>query len=718
VCRTFNEKYPDVLRFATQMEGLSRQAGIHAAGVVTSPVPITDIVPVEMRNITSAKPVKVTAIDFWGAGALGLLKLDVLGLRTLTVLKDATRAIKERHDVDVDLEALPLDDPKVFQNFTDMAYVGIFQFDSVSVEKICERVTFDHFNDVTAINALNRPGTMRSGLATKWAERKMGRAKIEKIHPIVDEICSSTLGIIVFQEQVTRIFQDLAGYDPGSADSLRKAIAKKEGEETMGKERGKFVAGALERGCSEEAAGKLIDAITFFGSYGFNRSHAAAYGAIAYWGMWLKTYYPAELAWALLKNEPDLSQVARYVKEARRLGNQVLPPSVNTSGNIWVLSGDNNIEPSLIDIKGVGEKAATAIMEAQPFKDLADFLERINRRHCHRGVITTLAKAGAMRDMLTNIKVFIDNAEDILKRKPQQAMEHYQEMCVGAEDYTEDDLFVIQSDVCPLSTGKHPLEAYGEVFERMGEHVEFESMAEPEWEKRLGWFSGQMVEIKYNQVGDFHSVEPDEAEKERIGWGKRYANINVEDTSNVQQRIKVDIDIFEDYRHIIDKGQGTCVALCCSKAVKSHTMRCNFMADLEEMRQDLKHDRPWTGSAAFFESHPVLANGGHKARLDKVLGKKAPRARMVARDVIVWILYVREHRDKKGNLMAFFDMAGTTGSVGGLCFGSSYEETYKGHLKAGTIVKIDLVRGDRPDTWILDSDQGCKLKILSKLSAK
>jgi DNA-directed DNA polymerase III PolC len=267
VCREFNKKYPDVLKYARKLEGMHKNLGIHAAGVVTSPVPLVDITPLEVRKHADGDVV-VTAVDMNGVQAHGLLKMDVLGLRTLAVLKDAVRAIKERHNVVIDLERLDLNLADILQAFTAHDYVGIFQYDSPGADKICTGVSFDTFEDVAAMTALNRPGTARSGLATEYVDRKKHPEKRTQghFHPKVSAITADTMGVIVYQEHVQRIFTDIAGFPPGTADSLRKKIAKKFGDETIGKERENFIRGAREHsGIDEKIAGKIMDAITFFG---------------------------------------------------------------------------------------------------------------------------------------------------------------------------------------------------------------------------------------------------------------------------------------------------------------------------------------------------------------------------------------------------------------------------------------------------------------------
>lgn len=273
ICREFNKRHPEVLKYAKVLEGMNKNLGIHAAGVVTSPIPLVEITPLEVRKHKDGDVV-VTAVDMNGAQAHGLLKLDVLGLRTLAVLKDTLRAVEEKTGEKIDLERLELNDPKVLQAFTDHDYVGVFQYDSPSADKICMGVEFDSFEDVAAMTALNRPGTARSGLATEYVDRKKHpeKRKHGHFHPKVSEITSDTMGVIVYQEHVQKIFVEIAGFPPGTADSLRKKIAKKFGDETIGKERENFIRGAREHsGIDEKTAGKIMDAITFFGSYGFNK---------------------------------------------------------------------------------------------------------------------------------------------------------------------------------------------------------------------------------------------------------------------------------------------------------------------------------------------------------------------------------------------------------------------------------------------------------------
>ena len=700
VCRKFNEKYPQVLPLVMKLEGCMRQTGVHAAGIIPSPVPLMDVIPLE-RHERNGKMILTTGMEMYGSEASGLLKLDVLGLRTLAVLADALRAIKSRTGKHIDLEALPLNDKKVLDMFTAHEYVGIFQYDSTGAHACCEDIPFTTFEDVAALTALNRPGTMRSGLATEYKKRKIDPSKIKPLHPLVDSICADTLGVLVYQEQVLRIFVEVGGYEPGTADSLRKKIAKKWGDETLGREREMFVKGAVEHGVDAADAGKLMDNITFFGSYGFNKSHASAYGVISYWGMWLKHYYPTEFIYGLMKNEPDRSEIMRFVKEAERLGIKVLPPDVNYSGVNFTIDKDGHIRASLADIKGVGEAALGALVAAQPFSDIVDFLKRVPARSANARVMDALLKAGALKSLLPNTKWALEQKDEWLevcrKKKAgwEEAVYAATQSSILKPDYSDEDMLYLAAEVSPLGGGKHPTEVYkGLVADHMPD-VDWFPLDDDErfWAGKAAYIKGVLIEIKYNQVGDFHTgPEPSEHEKLKMGWHKRYANVNVEDESGVQRRVKIDWDIFEDYRHIVDRGIGTCVAMRITIAARYHNCRCIYMVDLETMRQKAKTATPFSGWELCFVDHPV---GGYttKSLEDKLKSKK-----FVA---VVMITHVKRTIDKNGNEMAFFGVEDSHGNYSDvMCFFSVYEN-YGTLIKAGAIVTAHF-KADKGTLFLTD----------------
>jgi DNA polymerase-3 subunit alpha len=711
ICREFNKKYPDVLKYAKVLEGMNKNLGIHAAGVVTSPVPLVEVVPLEVRKHKEGDVI-VTAVDMNGAQAHGLLKLDVLGLRTLAILKDTLRAVKENTGEEIDLERLTLDDKKVLQAFTDHDYVGIFQYDSPGADKICNGVEFDDFTDVAAMTALNRPGTARSGLATEYVERKKHpeKRKVGHFHPKVSEITSDTMGVIVYQEHVQKIFVEIAGFPPGTADSLRKKIAKKYGDETIGKERENFIKGAREHsGIDEKTAGKIMDAITFFGSYGFNKSHATSYGIIAYWGMWLKVYYPLEFYWALLKNTPDRIRIQGFAKDAKRHGIELLPPDVSVSRREFTIDRSRNaIRGSLVDIKNVGEKAADSIMDNQPYKDYIDFITRIDRRRVNKRVLVSLAKSGSLDSLVPNVKWYIDNIDtlkiDVDKKHSVKELLDKFEKSKKLENYSEEERQLVSSQVNPLAFGKHPIDAYEDFIKNNVKVTLYKMSDEDFWDNYDGeniFIYGVIIEVKYNRIGDFHSGElPPEEEREMMFWGQRYANVNVEDSGGSQNRVKFDIDIFDDMRELIDTGIGTPVVIHATPNKKYENLNANFAVDLESYRKKIINGEKlnvWEN--IIYGNHPALTKNWkstskfdrEQIKIQRVKNELFFKGKTKKFTGVV--IRRRLKYDKNGHLMSFFNMMDAEcNSINCICFASSWNKEVENAIKYGNFLSIELDR--------------------------
>jgi DNA polymerase-3 subunit alpha len=758
VCQEFNKDYPHILPLVMSLEGQARQKGVHAAGVVISPSKLSAIVPMEVQK-TDKGLTPCTAVDFWGTTDFGLLKLDVLGLRNLSVIGDCLSAVKERHGKVVDLEAMPMDDPKVFQSFTDRQFAGIFQYDTTSMFNLAEAITFDSFEGVAAMNALNRPGTSRSGLATKYIERKNGKAW-SKTHPIYDEITKATYGIIVYQEQVIQIFKQIGGYEPSTADSLRKDIAKKAGVEVITKEKTTFMEGAAKHGMSDKKAGELFDSIVFFGSYGFNKSHAVAYAAIAYWEMWLKVYYPVEFMWALLKHEPDPETAARTIQEAERLGVEIIKPHINHSNKHFRIDEHGRIIFALNKIKWVTDKGIEKIVKerdaAGEFISFADFRKRVGKSYVNKRSVENLVKAGAFVGLIPNVKFFLEQIEDVLKacdKRDYDRVDRMLEQSASDEDYSPEMLTRMAIDVCPLPVDKHPVELYHELLDQFGDHIKFQPLDALDWDSGDAFIRGQIIDLRYNQVGDFHTTEPDQAEKDRIGWGKRYSNFNLQDETHIHWRIKLDIDKFDEFRPIIEKGVGTCVAMKVSLFAKSKTMQVQFMADLDEMERKMDEARA-AGKPEYstlnpfelyfiqdpLESHreaaiKVMVKEGYEAisieesrrgrkltkseKLDmleewqkqgKLLVianpcKRLAKAAFNSEKFIYGIITDCKKHEARNGIMAFLTLAGPKGGTVGslLCFNDVYEPNQK-HLTTGDIVIMSVLKqtSDRyPQSYVV-----------------
>jgi DNA polymerase-3 subunit alpha len=391
-----DERVRKVLELGARIEGLARHASVHAAGVVIAPGPLADYVPVCLAPQDS--DAIITQYDMVALEKVGMLKIDLLGLKTLTVLHDATRMVAERHGVTVDLDRPDLEDPKVYALLRSGRTAGVFQFESPLATDCLRNMKCDRFDDLVATNALMRPGPLDTGMHLVFINRKLGREKVRYPHPALEEILAPTYGVITYQEQVMRIANLLAGYSLAEADVLRKAVGKKI-KELIQAELTSFVKRAVARGHDRRVVEDIAAQIETFGRYGFNKSHAVAYSILSYQTAWFKVYYPAEFMAALLSSEiGNTDSVVRYIAEARELGLEVLAPDVNESGFKFTVVGDGRIRFGLGAVKNVGEGAIASIIAgraAGPYRSLVDLCDHIDLRLCNKRVIESLVDAGA-----------------------------------------------------------------------------------------------------------------------------------------------------------------------------------------------------------------------------------------------------------------------------------------------------------------------------------
>jgi DNA polymerase III subunit alpha len=388
-----------VIDTARGIEGLIRQPGVHAAGVIMSAEPLTDHIPVWTRHADGAV---ITQFDYPTCEDLGLLKMDFLGLRNLTIMADAIAAIEKNRGISIDLLSLPLDDKPTYELLAHGDTLGVFQLDGAAMRSLLRMMRPDNFEDISALNALYRPGPMGANSHINYALRKTGRQQITPIHPELEvplkEVLDPTYGLIVYQEQVQKAAQILAGYTLGQADLLRRAMGKKK-KEILDKEFVPFRQGCRERGYSDEAIQAVWDVLVPFSGYAFNKSHTAAYGLIAYWTAYLKANYPADYMAALLTSVgDDKDKSAQYLSECRRMGIKVLPPDVNESVATFAAVG-RDVRFGLAAIRNVGTNVVEAILAARKsqgqFTSFADFLRKVPLVVCNKRVIESLIKAGA-----------------------------------------------------------------------------------------------------------------------------------------------------------------------------------------------------------------------------------------------------------------------------------------------------------------------------------
>lgn len=469
------EEVQELFGLARRLEDLTRNVGMHAGGVLIAPGRLTDFCPLYRQEGSDSY---VSQFDKDDVEAIGLVKFDFLGLRTLTILDEAVRFVR-RHDdrKNFRLEDLPLDDPAVYKLFADGNTTAVFQSESRSAKDLEKKLKGDCFEDIIALMALNRPGPLGSGMVDDFIARKQGRQKPEYFHPDLEPVLKSTYGIIVYQEQVMLVAQILAGYSLGGADLLRRAMGKKKAEE-MAKQREIFLSGAKNRGVDDKVAGRLFDLMEKFAEYGFNKSHSAAYALIAYHTAWLKAHYPAEFMAATMSSEmTDTDKVRIFYEDAKANGIDMLPPDLNQSGYRFEPVGDRQIRYGLGAIKGTGEAAIGAIVAAReaggPFAGLFDLCRRVDKRYLNRRVLEALIKAGALdsinphrASLMASIAHAMESAEQTMRGGGQGGLfgepssVEASEPCVETPAWREKEQLLQEKSALGFYLSGHPFTAH------------------------------------------------------------------------------------------------------------------------------------------------------------------------------------------------------------------------------------------------------------------
>jgi len=467
---------------AKRLEGLVRNAGVHAAGVVISPRPLQELVPLYRTKNDEI----VTAFDMVAIEKMGLLKMDFLGLTTLTILDDAVKLIKQTRNQQIDLSTIPLREQTTYEKvFHTGLTSGVFQFESHGMRDVLRRYKPTTIEDLTALNALYRPGPIQGGMIDDFIDRKHGRKKIEYELPDLQEILQETLGVIVYQEQVMQIANRLAGYSLGEADLLRRAMGKKKAEE-MAQQRERFTQGAVQRGFPQKKIEKIFDLMAQFAGYGFNKSHSAAYALLAYHTAYLKTHYPVEFMAALLTSVTgNTDDVVKYINECREMGIAVEPPDINVSDANFTPHGAA-IRFGLAAVKNVGHNAIESIVAARKelgrFKSIYEFCEKVDLRLLNKRVLESLIKSGAMDSLgrRAQLMAVLDRAMDHAQKTQrdaesgqhglfgvfQQDEEHPQESRLPeTPDWDEHTRLSNEKEILGFFITGHPLERYREKLE-------------------------------------------------------------------------------------------------------------------------------------------------------------------------------------------------------------------------------------------------------------
>ena len=474
----------ELIDTAKKLEGLVRGSGVHASAVVIAPRPLTELAPLAKTKNDEI----VIAYDMKAVEKLGLLKMDFLGLATLTVIDDCLKLIESTRGERVEIEAIPLDDEETYKKVFQAALTsGVFQFESNGMRDMLRRYKPDKIEDLTALTALFRPGPIQGGMTDDFIERKWGRRKVEYMLPQMEPVLKETLGVIVYQEQVMQIANVLASYSLGEADLLRRAMGKKKPEE-MAKQRDRFMSGAEALGHPKGTAGEVFDQMEKFAGYGFNKSHSAAYGLVSYQTAYLKTHYPVEFMAALLTSETSKpGNVVKYIGECKEMGIRVAPPDVQTSGAQFtplVTPEGEAIRFGLAAVKNVGGNAIESIMKARTeaggkFTSFWEFCEKVDLRVMNKRVIESLIKAGAL-DSLGKRAALMGAVDKAMERaqKAQRDLAQGQSGLFGIFDegpkktqsddlprvaeWEENERLANEKEVLGFFVSGHPLDKYAE----------------------------------------------------------------------------------------------------------------------------------------------------------------------------------------------------------------------------------------------------------------
>ena len=467
-----------VVDTARGLEGLKRQWGVHAAGVILSREPLIEVIPIHRRESDGAI---ITQFDMGACESTGLLKMDFLGLRNLSVLDDALANIKNNQGKEIVLEDLALDDKRTYELLARGETLGVFQLDGGPMRSLLKSLAPDHFGDISAVIALYRPGPMGENAHNNYADRKNKRKPIEPIHPDLaeplGEILDDTFGLIVYQEQVMAIAQKVAGFSLGRADLLRKAMGKKN-KEILDKEYVPFAEGMRANGFKDVVIDRLWETLIPFSDYAFNRAHSAGYGLVSYWTAYLKANFPTEYMAALLTSvRDDKDKSALYLSECRRMGIKVLPPDVNES-NVEYTPIGNDIRFGLAAIRNVGEGVVNLIKQAREskgrFNSFGDFLAKVDGAVCNKKTIESLIKAGAFDSLGASRKglmaVHLTAIDSVSESKRAEAIGQFDlfgevsesgistiELDIPIEEWDKSTLLNYEREMLGLYVSDHPL---------------------------------------------------------------------------------------------------------------------------------------------------------------------------------------------------------------------------------------------------------------------
>ncbi len=568
--RERGEREQKLFEHSITLEGLLRHASKHAAGIVISPSPLVEHVPLYVDKEKNV----LTQFAGPDVDSIGLIKFDFLGLKTLTLVHDVVKRIKESRDIDVELSTLPLDDRATYKSLAKGDTVGVFQMEGSGIRKLITQLKPGCFEDVFAVIALFRPGPLDSGAADQFIKRKNGKEPVSYPHPSLEPVLKETYGVTIYQEQVMQIAQILAGYSLSDADNLRRAMGKKK-KEVMQQERSKFLKGAAQNKVNDQLAGRIFDAMETFAAYGFNKSHAASYALISYQTAYLKTHYPQEFMAGLTSLEMgDTNKTYKNIAECRVHNIPVLPPDVNESGQSFTVRG-KTLRFGLGAIKGVGSKAIDVIQAARqdgPFTDLYDFCTRVHNSQVNKRVVESLIKCGACDAFSVPRARLLAGVEETMRWAALKAIgaDNVNQMGLFAsangstdpthpelpqiEEWSDNDKLNRERETLGFFITGHPLDKYvGRLHGVISSTTEKLKGRGHQEKVRLAGVI-QSLKLKNNKKGDRYATftfEDKAGGVEVIVWPEAYRRHEAEIHSSKPMRLSGSLDVDDERRQII-----------------------------------------------------------------------------------------------------------------------------------------------------------------------
>lgn len=577
-----NPKAQKLFDLALRLEGLTRHASKHAAGIVISPEPIDEVLPIYVPPKTTEL---VTQYAMTELESLGFLKMDLLGLKNLTLIKKVIAQVEKNYGIMLDINKLPLDDHKTFELIGQGKTSGVFQLESDGLKDVLRKLQPDKFEDIIAVNALYRPGPLGSGMVDDYIERRHGRQKISYLFPELESVLQETYGVIVYQEQVMKIASAIGGYSLGESDILRRAMGKKKADE-MAKQQAIFIEKATARNFDPKKAGELFDLMAYFAGYGFNKSHSAAYALIAYQTAYLKAHYPAEFMACLISLESAHAEnMAFYLQEAKDMGLIILPPDINNSSIDFTPKNHDHILFGLQGIKNVGLAALENIINERdkkgPFTSLLDFCNRIDLRTSNKRVIEHLICSGAFDSIPASRAQKVNDLEKIMDL----ATEHKKAAATG------------QMGLFSMSRETH---------ENNENNNEFVYQMIPDWSDK------EKLEKEKEVIGFYLSAHPIESYQKTLNWLKITSFEQIlkknADQNSLQEPIVIGAGLIKTKREIITK-KGDRMAFVMLEDINSSAEIILFPSTFKQVEQ-------WLSSYQMFIVKGALdSTSPHKCKI-------------------------------------------------------------------------------------------------------